>query len=277
MKIINWLVNKYILGGLIFSSFVALAVAVLHILFIVFNFNPYYEHKSDNSTFSFGYNLKKGFPITIDVNSMPNFDTTVCFLTDQNESGGYKLNLPRPNIKGSIIKADTFSVVLEKNNWDQVGLENKQRDAQLSELSFPTFTLFIKPNTKLQVFIFLLPAIIGYLIYAYVANQFAKFLHYIQIKETFNYINFKRLNNIGFSIIISTLFIYIYSFIVYRYNVSISFQSTLSKWHGSMFYLSGSPTSSGLGYYFLFGCVCIVIAKAFKRGFELQQEQDLTV
>lgn len=274
MKLINWFTNKYLLGAMIISSIGCCVTTCLTLLFVFFNINPYYENKGT----SFGYNMKAGLEVDVEINSrnMDNKDTIILYKTQKGRQGKTEsldkhfMNETIGN--DSIIQLDTTTKIYDIRNW---ATTNKQPQFTVGNFDIKSFSIKIKPTTTIAKYVVWLPQILTMLLYAYVLYQFAMFLHFIQQGASFEMVNYKRLRNIGFSLLGFQLFGYIYDWIFNHYTFTVDTISTLPHFK-NYFYFSGSVKGSG-GMYLVTGIFFLILAKAFQRGHNLQQEQDLTI
>ena len=277
MKFINWLVDRYLIAGLMLASIVCGIAAIVQLGCAIFNFNPYYETSKKNGSWSsIGTNYKEGIPLTINVNSTNISDTSIRFVSGRT-SGVYNhssdLERMSLNKKDTLKRLDTIYGEYVLSYWnDSLG----KKEQQVNNVSFSTFTVKVKPSSTMQRYLLLLPAIFFLFVLSYCFWQVAKFLHFIQLKDFFNFINYKRLRNIGVCLLVYQLIMFIFDLLFNKYNVSIQFNSTISNWRSPL-YLSGSPQSNSSIMYFIIGCCFLIAAKAFKDGNQIKQEQDLTI
>lgn len=272
MKIINWFTDKYLLGGTMLTSIGCLIYAFLILLFLLFNINPYYKSK----TFALGYNIKDGLEIEVGDEIISDKDTTILFKTQKGKQGKTKsldnafMNETIGN--DSITQLDTITRSYDILNWNDF---NKQPQFTVGNFDIKAFSVKIKPTTTIAKYVVWLPQILKMFLYAYVLYQFAMFLHFIQQGASFEMVNYKRLRNIGFSLLGFQLFGYFYDWIFNHYTISVDTISTLPHFKNYL-YFSGSVKGSG-GIYLVTGIFFLILAKAFQRGHNLQQEQDLTI
>jgi len=273
MKIINWFTNKYLLGAMLISSIGCCLIAFLILLFLFFNINPYYQSK----TFALGYNIQDGLEIEVRDEVISEKDTMLLYKTQKGKQGKTE-SLDSAFMKetignDSITQLDTIVRTYEIFNWATM---NKQPQFTVGNFDIKSFSVNIKPTTTIAKYIVWLPKILTMLLYAYVLYQFAMFLHCIQQGASFEMVNYKRLRNIGCSLLFFSLFGFFYNWIFNHYTFTVSTIYTLPQFKKSYLYFSGSINGSS-GIYLVTGIFFLILAKAFQSGHNLQQEQDLTI
>ena len=277
MKFINWLVNRYLIAGMMLTSIGLAVCVVIQLGFVVFNVNPFYESKKQNgSSWSIGTDYKSGIPVTIDVNSSNLADTSIDYITTKGNSGSFSINSDfKIELKkdDSIKRIDTISSKYAIHYWhDTVDLN----DQKVCKLSFASFTVKVVPQSIYQRIVLMFPSIFLCLFISFTSWQLSKFLHCIQLGHAFKGTNYIRLRNIGLACLLFQLLLYVFDFVFHQYYIIINFNSTIPNWK-SPFYLSGSPQANSSLSYIIIGCIFLIIAKAFKEGNQIQQEQDLTI
>ena len=277
MKFFNWLVNRYLLAGLMLASIACIISLAISLAYALFNFNPYYEHKGkDASTWSIGTDYQNGIPVTIDVNSSNIADTSIAYVTSKGNKGIFsttgnnRMELPTND---SIKTIDTMNGNYALHYWFDTTNKHEQK---ATNLSIPSFKVYVKPTSVWHWIELLTPSIFILIVLAYSFWQMAKFLQFIQLKDAFNYDNYKRLRNIGIALLLYQFVMLIFDFAFHHYNISMQFESTIPNWR-SPFYLSGSPQANSSLSYFIIGCIFLIIAKAFNEGNRIKHEQDLTI
>lgn len=272
MKIINWFTNKYLLGAMIISSIGCCLIAFLTLLFLLFNVNPYYQSK----TFALGYNMKDGLEVEVTDQVINDKDTILLYKTQKGRQGKTEsldsafMNETIGN--DSITQLDTIIRTYKIFNWATM---NKQPQFTIGNFDIKAFSIKVKPTTTIAKYVLWLPLLLTMLLYAYVLHQFSMFLHFIQQGASFEMVNYKRLRNIGFSLLGFQLFGYFYDWIFNHYTISVDTISTLPHFKNYL-YFSGSVKGSS-GIYLVTGIFFLILAKAFQSGHNLQQEQDLTI
>ncbi|MDI9364992.1 MAG: DUF2975 domain-containing protein [Flavobacterium sp.] len=272
MKIINWVTNKYLLGAMIISSIGCIIYAFLILLFLLFNFNPFYQSK----TFALGYNIKDGLEIEVRDDIKSDKDTTILFKTQKGKQGKTQsldsafMNETIGN--DSITQLDTILRTYEIFNWTTM---NEQAQFTVGNFDIQAFSIKIKPTTTIAKYVVWWPQILTMLLYAYVLYQFAMFLHFIQQDASFEFVNYKRLRNIGFSLLGFQLLGYLYNWIFNHYTISVDTISTLPHFKNYLYFSGAIKGTSGI--YLVIGIFFLILAKAFQRGNNLQKEQDLTI
>jgi hypothetical protein len=272
MKIINWFTNKYLLGAMLISSIGCCLIAFLILLFLFFNINPYYQSK----TFALGYNIKDGLEIEVRDEIISDKDTILLYKTQKGKQGKTEsldstfMNETIGN--DSITQLDTTIRTYEVFNWKDF---NKTPQFTVGNFDIKAFSIKIKPTTTIAKYVVWLPLMLTMLLYAYVLHQFAMFLHFIQQGASFEMVNYKRLRNIGFSLLGFLLFGFCYNWIFNHYTISVDTISTLPNFKNYLYFSGSFKGSSGI--YLVTGIFFLILAKAFQRGHNLQQEQDLTI
>lgn len=272
MKIINWFTNKYLLGAMIISSIGCCLIACLTLLFLLFNINPYYQSK----TFAFGYNMKDGLEVEVTDQVINDKDTIILYKTQKGKQGETEsldsvfMNETIGN--DSITQLDTIKRTYEIFDW---GTMNEQPQFTVGNFDIKAFNIKIKPTTTIAKDVVWLPFMLTMLLYAYVLYQFAMFLHFIQQGVSFEMVNYIRLRNIGFSLLGFQLLGYLYNWIFNHYTISVDTISTLPHFKNYLYFSGAIKGTSGI--YLVTGIFFLILAKAFQRGHNLQQEQDLTI
>jgi hypothetical protein len=277
MKFINWIINRYLLAFLMLSSLLCGIAATILLCAALFNFNPYYEARNKKGGWTFGTDYRKGIPVTISVNACSLFDTSF-FLTSSSHNGFYSNRTDLQNtvnqIKDSSQKINT--VYTNYNTSYENGNYITSINNGINGFHIPNFIVNIKPTSKFHRCLLILPNIFILLISSFSFWQICKFLQSIQLQKSFNSSNHKKLKNIGIVLIAYQLIIYIFDLFFNHYNVSVNFASTTPNWNSPM-NLAGQPESHSSIWYIVIAGIFLIVAEAFKKGHNLQQEQDLTV
>lgn len=273
MKIINWITDSFLILGLKICSIGSYILAMLVLLFMLFKWNPYYAKKGG---FEGGWDLKSGVGVKIVKGYIERFpDTTFDFRTAKGKSGTTH-SLDKDFFDKKI--GDDTIIQLD-STWANymISYTNNEKTKPsfiANNASIPSFYVRLKPTTIASRYLLYLPTLLELLLYGFAFGQFYKFLRAIQLGKSFDYTNYKRLSNIGFSLIGYQLFLYAYQ-LTQNYYVDLIFQSTLSNFR-NIINLNGVPEKYNF-YYLIAGLIFIILAKAFKKGYQIQQEQDLTI
>jgi len=280
MKFINWFINRYATPSLFIGSIAGSITAIILLLSVIFNFKPYL---SFNSGATFGFtNYAKGIPAKVSfLDPIP--DTSINY---QKENGGgliYIFNNYPSSQKhdsqindGKFVYADTITANYEVST----GGFNKTKAFSVNSFSFSEAKAYIKTENYFYKLLFMLPTIVLLLVICYASWQLGLLLDYIQGGEIFELINYKRLQNIGLLIIYFQLFCLLIGLIVMLTNndwrVDVQFTSSIPHFRSPLI-IHAEPDYGFEWYWLIAGCITVVIAKAFQKGYKLQQEQELTI
>jgi hypothetical protein len=80
----------------------------------------------------------------------------------------------------------------------------------------------------------------------------------------------------GLSVIIYQLLLFIIYLLENTYYVKITYRSSIPGFRSPVWFSAEADYHLGWPY-LLAGCILMIIAKAFYKGYQLQQEQELTV
>ena len=280
MRLINWFINRYATPALILGGILSGIFAVILSISLLFNLNPYVKIGKSNFGFT---NYDQCIPVKV---SFPNpvIDTNIRFQTSQGGSGRiYKRNdshypsdqfANSPNEK--IISSDTiiadYAIVCKQ--------DENIKAFSVKTFSFSEGVCYVETKSYAYKLLFILPKILLLIIVGFCFYQSGMLIHYIQNDGIFEMINFKRLQNIGIAIIGLQLFYFLHWVIIYvtgnYWYFTVDFSSTIPNFR-SPIQIQASPDYGFDWYWFSFGCILFAIAKAFQKGYTLQQEQDLTV
>lgn len=267
MKAIQSLIPR--IATLIFhmASIIAGLIFLILITSILFNFNPILNIKNKHLGIS-GYD--KGF-IPASFSSYKSLtDMSIKRKTDSDSFIDYKsyttttttqLNIP-------VIQSDTITTVykdMSRNNF------------QVSGLIIEKGKILIKPTSMKQKLILSTPLLLILLMIFYGSRQIAIFLNNISKGNSFNLTNFQRLNKAGFAVIASYLFLFIYDAVINSTSKITVFLESSLKDFWSPFEYNFRIDSKMDVIWLMVGVFFIILASAFKSGYKLQQEQDLTV
>ena len=283
MKFINWWVNNFTIGGFFIVNVLSAIFSLILIGSLFFGYHPYYKTKSG---WAFGFaDFEKGIPVDIKFNgSLP--DTMINLQTKTGGISGGEgtkiINEYIENLKSkgdtTIIKADSITLGYEVNDWSDWNniKRNSKEFGIIRGMKFNSGSVHIEPVTFRGRFIFQFPIILLLLLMSYGFWQFAMFLQYIQSDSSFDPSNYKRLRNIGLALLWYNLILLVLDHYFYRLTFIIHRSSTKME-YGSYLTFSANPDLPyGLSY-FLAGAIFLILATAFKKGHQLQQEQDLTI
>lgn len=134
----------------------------------------------------------------------------------------------------------------------------------------------IQTKTLKEKSILVLPLIFLLLLILYCFWQFALFLQNIQSGSSFDVSNYKRLINIGLALLSYNFLLIIFNHYFSHFSILISFTSSKPGFR-SPFHQSGTPDLDYEISYALAGFVFPILASAFKKGNQLQQDNDLTI
>ncbi len=259
------------------TSIVFAVAALVMLAYTLFGWNPYYSFKSgERSVTGIGTDLSKGVTVELEnhawiTDSSFKYATHTSGHTSVSVSSEHPRKLPR-SPQDTLVFLDTVSTAYEIHNWDN----SSTSPYTASQLRIGSFSVNIKPQNAMQRIQLTIPLVIWPLVLAFVFWHLAKFLHHIQLGDSFNDENYKRLRNIGIAVLLFQLLLTVYGLFLSRYSISVTFASTIQNWR-SPFYLSGTPSSGWSLTSIMVGLFFIIISKAFKTGNTLQQEQDLTI
>lgn len=165
-----------------------------------------------------------------------------------------------------VIKSDTISTVykdLGKNNL------------QVSGIIIEKGKLLIKPESLLQRLLLSIPLLLILLLVSFCCWQLSVFISNISKGNSFNLTNFKKLNKIGYTIIISYAGLLLFDTAI-NSNIRVFLRSSLKDFWTPFEYNFKIDAKLDI-VWLVVGVLFIILATAFKSGHKLQQEQDLTV
>jgi Protein of unknown function (DUF2975) len=120
------------------------------------------------------------------------------------------------------------------------------------------------------------PLILFFSLIAFCAWQIARLLNDILAGNEFGNGNYTRLRNIGWGVIAYQLFLFLLQLAVENQVVFITFYSTIPNYRSPVD-LVARPQIDCSFTWMIGGIILLILAYAFKKGHQLQLEQDLTI
>ncbi|MES2004644.1 MAG: DUF2975 domain-containing protein [Bacteroidota bacterium] len=283
MKIINWWIDRYSIGGLFIASILCAIMSLLMTCHIFFDFTL--SDKLGNLSMEY----KKGIAVPVKFHSSPGGDTSILFRAKRNKDTTF-FKVVRPDLNGnwgwiqedfdipllstdSVFYRDTIFSVYRTVNTSPPWKDNWK---SVSKLNFENGTAYIKPSSFYNRGLLLVPQVLFFMLLSYFCWQLAFFLDNIQRGQMFSFSNYARIRNLGISILIYQILLFIIYLLENSYRITIDYESTIPNYRTPI-HMDAEPDYH-LGWsYLITGCILLIIAKAFYKGHKLQQEQDLTV
>lgn len=272
MKIINSLIDRFGIGGLMIGSIICGLAAIILLLSVIFNFPPYITFNK-GSTFGMT-EYARGVPVPVKISSVVNFpDTNIVIKTKSGTRTNYDLN-QYTDTRWALPADDTIAYTDTIFSHIKL-LDNHHLNA--NEFELVSGIVYVKPGTLGQRLLFNLPMILKFVIIGYCAWQVALLLSFIRSGQSFKNSNYRRLLNIGWALIAFTFALFFLEFFQDRFRVvTVRFTSTIHGYR-QPFLLSGDTYAQLNILLLVVGCVFLITAQAFQKGNKLQQEQDLTI
>lgn len=263
-------------------------MGIFSIVLIVSVFLGYPAYDDANTShWSFGMKeFEKGIPVDFKfTNSIE--DTTITIQTKIGSIGGSDkhaiqeyLNQQLAITGNQIVDVDTLTLRYEVFDWRNMRNENLKLKKNLFDikggLKLNNETIYLQPGNLQERLILMFPIILLLFLMSYCGWQFAMFLQYIQSGSSFDQSNYKRLRNIGLALFYYNFLLLFFNLYFLRFTVAIRFESNKPGFKSPL-NISGNPDLHYGYLYFMAGCIFLVLASAFKKGHQLQKEQDLTI
>ena len=283
MKFINGYFDRLAIGALFIGSIISIFVAILIFCSVLFNFKPFIEV---SGTTLFGLtDFKKGIPLEIKLNVNSELPDTIINYSATNNFGGSSsgeiyISRGEKRLGSFNFINHQESVVLDTFLFKQNIHEWNSKDPTQTSISSHAFKLtdaivYIDVKNKYSKIIFILPQILTMLLLGFCCWHFAMVLYSIRLGESFIADNYRRLNRIGLAFIIFQLIWILLTFALSKFSAGVSLWN--QKQNYTLYSFSGSPDYRLNFSYFFIGGAILILAQAFKRGYQIQQEQDLTV
>jgi len=152
-----------------------------------------------------------------------------------------------------------------KDNWSNV-----------TKVDFESGTAYIKPESFYNRSLLIAPIVFFFGILSFFLWQLAFFINNIQRGEIFIPANYKRLRNMGIAVLAHQALLFILYLLESSYQILVNYQSTIPNYRPPVYLVAEADYHIGAPY-LLAGALILVVANAFKKGYTLQQEQDLTI
>ncbi len=269
MKSLKERIKNFIISGFFIGSIFSTLLTLIYIGSVVFGYRPYYELKNVilNSQF------ENGIPLPVKIHNLI-VDSTILLTSIPTSISELTANYPKQYTDTVFSNTDTMAVRIAKSPFADVDtVINKRAFTVGEELEFTGMTIHVKPKNFKERAIFMFPNILGGLLMSFCLWQLATFLQYIRIGSSFDASNHKRLRKIGLALITYNVIMILFDLYFSGFSVRVNIASELGS---KPFYLSGTPDLSYGYLYFYAGCIFIILSSAFKKGNQLQEEQDLT-
>ena len=170
------------------------------------------------------------------------------------------------------------TVATEFKIWHGQSITDNTRDlpAHIKDGYVLSGILHIETHKKGWRLLLVLPMILSFSLFAFGARQLARLLRAILSGAAFTDSNYRRLRNIGWGIIAWQSILFILQAVFFNWTVLINFNSTTPDFH-SPFSFSVAYQYDLSFYWVIAGSMLLILAYAFRKGNQLQKEQDLTV
>ena len=282
MKIINWWFDRYSIGGLFIVSILCGLMTVVMACHIFFDFSL------SDKLGKLSLEYKNGIAVPVTFRSSPGGDTSI-EIRERYGDKNTSYTIFRSNNKGQwdavegsfqsslssdkIYYRDTIFPAYQtmnsrppwKYNWSNV-----------TKVDFEKGTVYIKPNSFYNRGLLLAPQVLFFILLSFFTWQLAFFLDNIQRGEMFTQSNYKRLRNMGSAILIYQALLLAIYFFENSYYVLINYRATIPNFRFPVQLMAEADYHLGWSY-ILTGCIILIVAKAFHKGYTLQNEQDLTI
>ncbi len=282
MKFINWWTNNYTIGGLYLVSILTFIFSLILLGSLLFGYHPNYKTKGG---FVFGIaDFEKGIPLDLQISSLIP-DTSISLATQKGIISGDDpakireyLNDQLKIINNRLVTSDTTTLHYRLIPWNSKEILDDTSNylGKISNMKIKGVSVHIQPENFMSRLILIFPIILQMLLIAFCSWRLGAFLHFIQNDYSFDKSNYKRLRNIGWGLIVYNLVLFTFDFLLSRFTIIISTQSTNNNFQSPL-HLSGNPDLHYGYLYFLGGCIFLILASAFNKGHQLQNEQDLTI
>jgi hypothetical protein len=143
-------------------------------------------------------------------------------------------------------------------------------------VDFESGTAYIKPESFYNRGLLIAPLVFFLALLSFVFWQLAFFIDNIQRGEMFIPANYKRLRNMGVSILVYEALVFIIYLLENSYRILINYQSTIPNFRPPVSLVAEPDYHIGWSY-LIAGCIILILAKAFQKGYTLQQDQALTI
>lgn len=285
MKIINWWIDRYSIGGLFIVSILAGLMSLFLTAHMFFNFNL-----GNGGGFLNKMQYKNGIAVPVKFQAPVGFnvDTTIAVkeLTPSGETlysvfgkdnfgrwlviqGNFELGYGSDKIYYRDTIVPHHQTMNSRPPW-------KDSWSTITKVDIESGTVYIKPESFYNRGLLLLPQILFFFLVAYFCWQLACFLGNIQDGEMFTIGNYRKIRNMGLSVIGYQFLLFIVYLLENTYYVLVQYRSTIPNFRSPIELVAEADYHLGVSY-LLAGCILLIVAKAFYKGHQLQQEQDLTV
>jgi hypothetical protein len=182
---------------------------------------------------------------------------------------GTPVNLSSKNI----VYRDTIYPVYHTSNvkppWNDAW-------AGVTKIDFRKGTAYIQPHSFANRIVLLLPQVLFYLLLGYGCWQLALFLDNIYRNRMFTSQNHALLNRTGFAILFYQAILTTMYLLGKDFMIDINYRSTIPNYRSPLTIIAEPDYHIGWEYV-ITACIILIIAKAFRTGYLLQKEQELTI
>jgi hypothetical protein len=281
MKIIQFLINKFFAGGIIIISIATGLMAMLLLLHIFFEFS------GNRFLRNLSLDYQQGIAVPLDFHSAAGSDTSWLEVSKYgndlntnifNSNGAGKpvlvsYRFGENKSKEAVIYRDSIYPVFKTSYLHS----NRQDDwKSVNKIKFEKGIAFIKPASFKERVYFIIPHFLFYLTASFFCLQLALFLNSLQSQIIFTKRNYQRLLSLGIALIFYQLLLYLLHHFQEQFYVTLDYKSTIPNYR-SPFFLMGEPYFHIEWGYIFTGCIILFIARVFFNGYQLQNEQDLTI
>ena len=145
---------------------------------------------------------------------------------------------------------------------------------QANALKIETFRAYVKPTDWIQQLYLFLPFILNLLLAAWSAWQLSRLVQFISKGNAFRHSNHRRIANIGYAILLVHLVFLVLHLLVHQHIIEVKVNGTWMKDQTVFRFFLESPFNI---WWVLAGCLLLLVAKAWKDGMRMQEEQDFTL
>jgi hypothetical protein len=277
MKFISWYFERLAIGVLYFVSITSIFFAIFILCSVIFNFKPYVKIGS----VTYGYaNFKNGIPVSLKLNSNANFPDTTIHYWSKYKSGSISIYNGEKNLGSlnSVVRDEPFmadTILFKQHIFEWQSNNPAENSISSNAFTITDAIVYINVKNTFMKVMFILPQVLGMFFMGFCCWHFATLLQSISIEKSFSVDNFKRLNIIGFAFIIFPFISVAIYFAAIHFSAGISILNNNNNY--TIYDFSGSPDYSFNFSYFFIGIAILIFGQAFKRGYQIQTEQELTV
>lgn len=145
---------------------------------------------------------------------------------------------------------------------------------QANALKIETFRAYVKPTDWIQQLYLFLPFILNLLLAAWSAWQLSRLVQFISKGNAFRHSNHRRIANIGYAVLLVQAVFLVLHLLVHQHIIEVKVNGSRIKDQTVFKFFLESPFDL---WWVLAGCLLLLLAKAWKDGMRMQEEQDFTL